>query len=133
MDISTTITRDNVFRSNALIIDLCKRANEVLVSTSDTWNICFYMSFNSVQRCRPKSTTPITILLIEILSFHRELESTFFLFIGVIILAILFFSFYLVPRVICELVRKNISENISQMAPSTLNDPITGLCLALGR
>jgi hypothetical protein len=56
------------------------------------------------------------------------MEYAFFLFLGCLVLAVLFISFYLIPDVICESLRKNISQG-----PLSLDDPIGGICSGLGR
>jgi hypothetical protein len=61
------------------------------------------------------------------------MDSTFLILFGGLVLAILFISYYLIPNVICESLRKNISQGTPQNAPSTLNDPINGICSAFGR
>jgi len=55
------------------------------------------------------------------------MDSTFFMLFGGLIVAIFFIRFYIVPDVVCESLRKDIS------APSTLDDPINGICSALGK
>jgi len=61
------------------------------------------------------------------------MDSTFLMLFGGAVLAILFISFYLIPNVICVSIKKNISQGTPLNAPSTLNDPINGICSALGR
>jgi len=61
------------------------------------------------------------------------MDYTFLVLSGGAVLAILFISFYLIPNVFCGSLRKNTSQSTSQNAPSTLNDPINGICSALRR
>jgi len=61
------------------------------------------------------------------------MDSTLLILVGGVVLAILFISYYLIPNVICESLRKNISQGTPQNAPSTLNDPINGICSAFGK
>jgi hypothetical protein len=61
------------------------------------------------------------------------MDSTFLILFGSVVLAIVFISYYLIPNVICESLRKNISQSTAQNAPSTLNDPMNGICSALGK
>jgi hypothetical protein len=61
------------------------------------------------------------------------MDSTFLILFGSVVLAIVFISYYLIPNVTCESLRKNISQSTAQNAPSTLNDPMNGICSALGK
>jgi hypothetical protein len=61
------------------------------------------------------------------------MDSTFLILFGGAVLAILFISFYLIPNVICVSIKKDTSQGIVLNAPSTLNDPVNGICSALGR
>jgi hypothetical protein len=57
-------------------------------------------------------------------------EATFFMIVGGLILAILLFNFYILPDIICEAAKKNTATT-GQNVPSTLNDPIIGICSAI--
>ncbi|MGB6672827.1 MAG: hypothetical protein WBE34_10365 [Candidatus Nitrosopolaris sp.] len=61
------------------------------------------------------------------------MDSTFLILFGSVVLSILFISYYLIPKVICESLRKNISQSTPQNAPSTVNAPINGICSAFGK
>jgi hypothetical protein len=54
--------------------------------------------------------------------------------VGVLVLAVLIFAFYLFPYLICESVgKKNNNSHRQQVLNGNMGDPIEGICSAIGK